>query len=286
MIPLAAFVRNFETVDILPEQLAIDIARVAYPDLDEQDCWRQLDTLARFVASRMSGQRAGAAQAQEFLDIVCQDLGFHGAVKGYYDPRNSLMPDVLARRQGLPIMLALLCMALGRRLDLHIDGLGFPFHFMARYRDAAGDWLLDPFYGEVVAPDAALDYLARIVGRPFHLAHTAWEPISAQMLAVRVLNNLRNAFMSADNRRLALHTLDYLLAVQPQERQHWRDRGLLHYKLEEWEEAQHDLRYYLIRAGLFPRIVPGGESDQPLTEENRRMLEIYSTCGAMLMRVN
>ena len=286
MIAIAAFARNFANADILPEQLAIDIARVAYPDLDEQDCWRQLDTLARFVASRMSGQRAGAAQAQEFLDIVCQDLGFHGAVKGYYDPRNSLMPDVLARRQGLPIMLALLCMALGRRLDLEIDGLGFPFHFMARYRTGAGAWLLDPFYGEVVAPDAAGDYLARIVGRPFHLAHTVWEPISAQMLAVRVLNNLRNAFMSAEHHPLALHTLDYLLAVQPQERQHWRDRGLLHYKLEDWEEAQHDLRCYLIRAGLFPRIVPGGESDQPLTEENRRMLEIYSTCGAMLMRVN
>jgi regulator of sirC expression with transglutaminase-like and TPR domain len=220
------------------------------------------------------------------LDVLCQDLGFHGAQKGYYDPRNSLIPDVLARRQGLPIMLCLLCMAVGRRIDLQIDGLGFPFHFMARYRDETGVWLLDPFYGQLVAPAAVDEYLARIVGRPLQVARAMWEPVSAQMIALRVLNNLRNAFLMADNHALALRTLDYLIAVQPQERHYWRERGVLHYKLEDWEQAQHDLRYYLIRAGLFPRMVQGGEEPLSLTEENRRMIELYRTCGEMLMRVN
>ena len=280
------FARNFETADITPEQLAIDIARIAYPALDEPDYWARLDGLARFAASRMTNQGDGQATAQAFLDILCQDLGFHGADKGYHDPRNSLMPDVLARRQGLPIMLALLCMAIGRRINLRIEGLGFPFHFMAIYRDAAGDWLLDPFYGALVELPAVNDYLTRIVGRPFQLAPAMWEPVSAQMLAVRVLNNLRNAFMTADNVVLALRTLDYLVAVQPQERQYWRERGLLHYKLEDWEQAQHDLRYYLIRAGLFPRIPQARTEPKPLTEENRRVVELYRTCGEMLMRVN
>ena len=280
------FARNFETADITPEQLAIDIARIAYPALDEPDYWARLDGLARFAASRMTNQGDGQATAQAFLDILCQDLGFHGADKGYYDPRNSLMPDVLARRQGLPIMLALLCMAIGRRINLRIEGLGFPFHFMAIYRDTTGDWLLDPFYGALVELPAVNDYLTRIVGRPFQLAPAMWEPVSAQMLAVRVLNNLRNAFMTADNVVLALRTLDYLVAVQPQERQYWRERGLLHYKLEDWEQAQHDLRYYLIRAGLFPRIPQARTEPKPLTEENRRVVELYRTCGEMLMRVN
>ena len=281
-----AFVRDFETVDITPEQLAIGIARIAYPALDEPDYWTRLDGLARFVASRLTSRGEGRTTAQAFLDILCQDLGFHGAEKGYYDPRNSLMPDVLERRQGLPIMLALLCMAVGRRIDLHIDGLGFPSHFLARYRDQAGDWLLDPFNGVLVEPPAVGDYLARIVGRPFHLSAGMWEPVSAQMLAVRVLNNLRNAYMTAENSALVLRTLDYLVAAQPQERQYWRERGLLHYKLADWEQAQHDLRYYLIRSGLFPRIPQGSAEPQPLTEENRRVVELYRTCGAMLMRVN
>jgi regulator of sirC expression with transglutaminase-like and TPR domain len=280
------FIRNFESADITPERLAIDIARIAYPTLDEPGYWHQLDALADYAARRMTRRDAGRGTAQAFLDILCQDLGFHGATQGYYDPRNSLMPDVLERRQGLPIMLALLCMAVGRRINLHIDGLGFPFHFMARYRDEAGEWLLDPFYGALVEPPAVSDYLVRIVGRPFQLSSTMWEPVSAQMLAVRVLNNLRNAFMTAENWVLALRTLDYLVAVQPQERQYWRERGLLHYKLEDWEQAQHDLRYYLIRSGLFPRIPHGSEESQPLTAENRRVVELYRTCGEMLMRVN
>jgi regulator of sirC expression with transglutaminase-like and TPR domain len=286
MTAIDVFVRNFESAGVVPEQLAIDIARIAYPALDEPGCWAQIDALAHFAAGRMTHLRDGATTAQAFLDILCQDFGFHGAEKGYYDPRNSLIPDVLARRQGLPIMLCLLCMAVGRRIDLQIDGLGFPAHFMARYRDEAGDWLLDPFYGQLVAPAAVAEHLARIVGRPLQVARAMWEPVSAQLIALRVLNNLRNAFLMADNHTLALRTLDYLIAVQPQERHYWRERGVLHYKLEDWEQAQHDLRYYLIRAGLFPRMVQGGEEPLSLTEENRRMVELYRTCGEMLMRVN
>ena len=286
MNPIDKFVHHFEDGAALPEQLVIDIARIAYPDLDEAAFWRQFDRLAQFVGGRMTTDRAGYAKAQEFLHILCDELGYHGAVEGYYDPRNSLLPDVLARRQGLPIMLSLLCIAVGRRNDLHIDGLGFPFHFMAFYTDSEGGWLLDPFHGVVVATDTVDDYLARIVGRPLQVGVEAWAPVSAQMLAVRVLNNLRNAFVSAGNHELALRTLDYLVAVQAHERQYWRERGLLHYKLEDWEQAQHDLRYYLIRSGLFPRTPAGAAAAQPLTDEDRRLMERYRTCGEMLMRVN
>ena len=280
------FARHFEAQDALPEQLVIDIARVAYPDLDAAAYVRTLDEFAHIAGAHMARTAGGQATAQEFLHIICDELGFHGASEGYYDARNSLLPDVLARRQGLPIMLALLCMAIGRRIDLHVEGLGFPFHFMAFYQDASGGWLLAPFYGAVVGPADANDYLARIVRRPFQLDASAWAPVSAQMLAVRVLNNLRNAYMSAGNHALTLRTLDLLVAVQAHERHYWRERGLLHFKLENWEQAQHDLRYYLIRSGLFPRMPGDAGEAAPLTDEDRRVVERYRTCGEMLMRVN
>lgn len=57
-------------------------------------------------------------------------------------------------------MLSLICMAIGRRLrdrgiNLQIDGVGLPIHFMARYEDEASAWLLDPFHGEVLTEDDA-----------------------------------------------------------------------------------------------------------------------------------
>lgn len=286
MIAVDTFARDFETTAVLPEQLAIDIARLAYPDLDEASYWSSLAALAEFTAPRITQRHAGRRTAEEFLHAIHAELGFHGAVDGYYDPRNSLMPDVLERRQGLPIMLSLLCMAIGRRLNLVIEGMGFPFHFMSRYRDDHGVWLLDPFYGALVEPTELDAYLARIAGRPLQLAQGMWEPVTAQMLALRVLNNLRNAFMANSNQMMVLKTLDYLLAVQPQERHYWRERGLLHYALGDWEQAQHDLRYYLARSDNLLRILQHGDEAAAETDEDRRVLAIYRASGETLARIN
>ena len=50
MISVDTFARDFETTAVLPEQLAIDIARLAYPDLDEAsyvaEACRLLDAVA------------------------------------------------------------------------------------------------------------------------------------------------------------------------------------------------------------------------------------------------
>lgn len=286
MMPVDAFARDFESAAVLPEQLAIDIARLAYPELDEASYWSSLVALAEFAAQHMTQRSAGRRTAEEFLHIFHDELGFHGAVDGYYDPRNSLMPDVLERRQGLPITLSLLCMAIGRRLNLEIEGMGFPFHFMARYSDDSGAWLLDPFYGALVELSELDAYLARIAGRPLQLAQAMWEPVTAQMLALRVLNNLRNAFMANGNQVMALKTLDYLLAVQPQERAYWRERGLLHYALGDWEQAQHDLRYYLARSDYLLRILQHDTEAAPETDEDRRVLAIYRASGETLARIN
>ena len=44
----------------------------------------------------------------------------------YHDPRNSLLPDVLDRRLGIPISLAVLAMEVGRRCGVALVGVGMP----------------------------------------------------------------------------------------------------------------------------------------------------------------
>ena len=47
------------------------------------------------------------AQALELAHYLYERQGFAGNESDYYDPRNSLLPDVLERRMGIPITLAL-----------------------------------------------------------------------------------------------------------------------------------------------------------------------------------
>ena len=108
------------------------------------------------------------------MRVITRGLDFHGNREDYYDPRNSLLPDVLERRMGLPIMLCMVCIALGRRLGVRIEGLGFPSHFLAVFRTAAGDTILDPFLGLTLDPTEVERHLARLLGQPVNLAPEFW----------------------------------------------------------------------------------------------------------------
>jgi regulator of sirC expression with transglutaminase-like and TPR domain len=296
MTPAAQFADVYRDSNATPERLAFEIARIAYPSLEVEQQLGQLDVLASFVHRDMPVAEVDAGillPPADFMRVFTQDLDFHGNREDYYDPRNSLLPDVLERRMGLPIMLCLVCMAIGRRIGLHIDGLGFPSHFLAVYRDGAGDTILDPFLGLTLPPNEVERHLARLLGQPVNLTPEVWRPLSAQQIALRILHNLRNAYLTAKDLPMVERVLDYLLAANPGEPQYWRERGLLHYRQKRWVEAHYDLRRYLQRVGLFaPLAGASGESAVPevtvptANQGDRRVLEIYRETGNMLARIN
>ncbi len=199
MRPTAIFADHLRQPDVVPEMLALDIARLVYPDLDTANYLGQLDALAEMAAGDLLNEDCGRATAVAMVRLIHDTLGFRGNLEEYYDPRNCLLPDVLERRVGLPIMLSLLCMAIGRRLHLRVDGIGFPAHFMASYQDDSGFWLLDPFYGAVVDVDDAQAYLNNLLNRTLRVGKFPWRSVTPQAMAYRILNNLRNAFAMQEN---------------------------------------------------------------------------------------
>jgi regulator of sirC expression with transglutaminase-like and TPR domain len=254
----------------------------------------QLDRLAEYVQRELAGGEGGRAQENgpdHFLRVVTHQLDFHGDQENYYDPRNSLLPDVLERRMGLPIMLCLVCIAIGRRLGFDISGLGFPNHFLALYRDASGESVLDPFLGITLARGDVERHLARMLGRPVQLAPDAWRPLTAQEITLRILHNLRNAYLTAKNLPMVVQVLDFLLAAKPDEPQYWRERGLIHHRERRWVEAHYDLRRYLLRVGLLAAVAPAAEpgaapAKPPANQGDQRVLEMYREASVMLSRIN
>ncbi len=89
-----------------------------------------------------------------------EDLQFVGNRDRYEDPRNSCLNEVLDRRTGIPITLALVYMEVARRAGLLVDGVNFPGHFLVRCPEAdeprRSGLIIDPFHARRAAVGARL----------------------------------------------------------------------------------------------------------------------------------
>jgi regulator of sirC expression with transglutaminase-like and TPR domain len=121
------------------------------------------------------------------------ELRFGGDAEHYDDPRNSFLDVVLARRRGLPILLATVMIEVGRRCGVPCVGVGMPMHFLVRAADDE-DAFVDPFSGE------ALDRLgARRRFEVLSAGRLAWDdrhlqPTPARLVVLRMLTNLRASY--------------------------------------------------------------------------------------------
>ncbi len=117
------------------DEAALLIAAHANPDLDVEAYRRRLDDMASACTPRT---------LDGLLHAVYDVEGFRGNTEDYYDPRNSYLDQVLDRRLGIPISLAVVVMEVGRRLGLPLVGIGMPGHFLVRL-EADPPALIDPF---------------------------------------------------------------------------------------------------------------------------------------------
>ena len=79
------------------------------------------------------GSSADALDALRALHgFLFEEQGYTGNEQDYYDPRNSYLNDVIERRTGNPIALAILEIDLAQRLGLQLQGVSFPGHFLIR----------------------------------------------------------------------------------------------------------------------------------------------------------
>jgi regulator of sirC expression with transglutaminase-like and TPR domain len=154
---------------------ALCIARIEHPRLISEHSLQQLDELAaRCGAAGLGDELRILHRLREFLFA---EEGFRGNSDDYYDPRNSCLNDVLARKRGIPITLAIVMMEVGARVGLRILGVGLPGHFVVSARVGADSVLLDPFSGgAVLTLEGAHKVVARAVGRSVKLTEASFVP--------------------------------------------------------------------------------------------------------------
>lgn len=163
------------------DRAVLALAAGADPTLDVEHWLAELDRLAE-----------GVTDLKGLLHRLFVEERFTGNAGDYYDPRNSLLPHVLTRRTGIPITLAVVCMEVGRRAGVPIEGVGMPGHFLVR--PVGSEILLDVFDGGAELTPAACEQRYRALGGTGEFGPHLLAVTPTPAILVRMLENLRGAF--------------------------------------------------------------------------------------------
>lgn len=224
---------------------ALAVAVDEYPQLDTVRYLERLTALADRVGAMLSplDEEFGAVAAMH--RCLFEQERFAGNTADYYDPRNSYLNDVLDRRLGIPITLAIVYLDVAERLDLPVKGVGFPGHFLLKWSTARGDMVIDPFAGGRSLTTAELDDLLRraygqaaptVTAEPELLA-----PAGKRAILVRVLRNLKNIYLGREDHERALRTVGRILLLEPDAAQELGERARLYEGFECYRAAMVDL---------------------------------------------
>ncbi len=178
-----------------------------FPLEDPSSCSRELDEIAASLKRKLRGKAPPKELFKRVAGFLHEDLAFDGNVEDYYNPDNSYLSRILARKLGIPITLSLVYILLGQRVGLPIKGVGLPGHFIVRYETPEESIFLDPFDRGKTLQVEECAAIVRGLGYPFDMRFLNETP--ARLIVERMLNNLIGIYQRADDQDRAQQLTRY-----------------------------------------------------------------------------
>ncbi|MBM4417844.1 MAG: tetratricopeptide repeat protein [Chloroflexi bacterium] len=227
------------------DRMALALARMYDAAVEPAPHLETLDRYAKRVRVSLTGDEGPAGAIAAINQVLFREAGFAGNERDYYDPRNSYLHEVLGRRTGIPITLAIVFLEVGRRCGFPTVGLNLPLRFMVGWPLRDGHLIVDVFgSGRIVEPGDCTRILSEIAGRSITIEGSHIEVATPRGIARRMLANLLGIFISRERYGDALRANEALatLGLRPEL---IRDRGLILARLDRLDEAIADLSHYL-----------------------------------------
>ena len=230
-------------------EAALLIAADEYPDLNVSRYLAQLEDMAAALKERLPPDATAAQTIVALNHFLFEEKGFRGNPADYYDPRNSFVSDVLQRKRGNPVALAVVYMEVGRRVGLPLDGIVFPGHFLVKCRLEEGMAILDPYTGGSSLDIADLQQRIKLlrdgIEPPKAVVVAMLTSASKKEILVRILRNLKEIHSRRKDWQKALHAIDRIISIMPGAAEEYRDRGMMYLRLECARAALFDLQAYV-----------------------------------------
>jgi regulator of sirC expression with transglutaminase-like and TPR domain len=204
-----------------------------------------------------------ATRLDALLRFLQREVGYYGNRSEYGDPRNSDLSQVIARRTGIPITLAIVAIEVGARCGVPLQGVPFPAHFLVRTPDEP-PVLGDPFHFRLVPNAEAEERLKQSLGPEARLEPVFLRPANTCQTLVRMCSNLKHIHVGKQEWLQAIGLCDRILLLAPEIATEHRDRAVLYARLECFGPALADLEKYL-------ELAPNAE-DAEAVRENAEQL--------------
>lgn len=234
------------------DRAGLALAAPFYPELDVDRYLSRLDGLAEDVARHLaahyplSGPRERLSSLRR---VVFEEHGFRGDTRDYYDIRNCFLNEVLDRKQGMPITLAVMCLGISSRLGWPLEPVSFPAHFLLSWPEGEQPYAVDPFHGGLLLGDEDLDemWTRATANRPPSRCEML-RPASPPDVMLRMLNNTRQIYQRCGRYGDAARVAEQSILVRPDLAVLERDLGYLCLAAGRTQEAASHLARYLSRS--------------------------------------
>lgn len=234
---------------------AISLAAQDSPDLSVEKYYHHIEkmieqTRGRFDALIKAGSADDAGTRLAALKhVIADEHEYSGDQKTYDDLQNANLIRVIERRKGLPIALAIIYVHVGQAVGFDVVALSFPAHVICRLDHQGERLIFDPFDGCNVMQAADLrQMLKRLIGERAELSNDYFEASTKRQMLVRLQNNIKLRQIEAEDYQGALHTVEALQKIDPEEYRLLLDSGVLNARTGQLKRAITQLEDYIAKA--------------------------------------
>ena len=230
------------------DEAALLIQAEEESDFEVRQGLAALNALAEQIRYEIEREETLLQKFDVLREFIYERLEFHGSQDDYYCAENSYLGSVIERRAGIPITLAVVMMEVARRLDIPLQGVGFPMHFLVRLDLPKSAIFADPYdRAQVMLTEDCRFFLEQLSRGRIEFSEQLLAPATNRQILIRMLSNLKAVFARDGELERAITVVDRILLLSPRASHEHRDRGLLHFGLGRFGPALADLERYLVQ---------------------------------------
>jgi regulator of sirC expression with transglutaminase-like and TPR domain len=198
---------NTEDHDLLNG--ALIIARYRYAELNEEHVKKRIAALRQDIWLELNEELTAFEKVRIINHILFEVHGFTGNKKDYHAPQNSFLNEVIDKKKGNPLSLAILYQVLATQLGLPIRGVNLPNHFILAYCGNGADqnhgsplFYINAFSsGDILTGNEIDQFLDKL---KLERKRSFYEPCTNKDMVLRLINNLAHSYTrQADEDRAA-----------------------------------------------------------------------------------
>ena len=240
-----------QAIDLLAG--ALWIAKLDNPELDVESYVSAVDSMAGAIRKGFEPEMSADDRIALLDKYFFVENGFHGSRTDYYNAANSHLDRVIDDREGLPITLSVLYMAIADRLDLNVVGVGLPGHFVVRHDPESGN-AKDATEGQLIDVFSRGKRLSRneanaMVSRALRSAprKTDFDASTKKSILIRMLNNLRGTAQGTADSEALRRYIEAMVAIDPDDAGLRGARSVVRHQAGRTKAAVDDLDWILER---------------------------------------